>query len=128
MKLTYSVESFPTADQAPFFTAYLEGRLIISGENNQVIFDESGILLVELKNAIRQWLTNKDVEGGFVYESMDFEGVVLSFMVKDDRVIEFKSDLSEFSTEIGGSGKDLIDVLTEYCESLQAFIFSSARH
>lgn len=75
IKIDFSVDGFPNdLSESYSLTAYTEGTLKISVDE-EIIFDEPGILLIELFTSLHKWLSLLDDNNqlDYYYESMDFE-------------------------------------------------------
>jgi len=75
MKINFSVDEFPNdLSESYSLMAYTEGTLKISVDE-EILFKESGILLIELFTSLHKWLNTLDDYNqlDFYYESMDFE-------------------------------------------------------
>lgn len=71
-----------SGNPGPQLLSEIEGHLLIK-INDEVFFDESDILLLELAKELSDWISLGD--GDFLYYSMDYEdGPVLSFQEKQN--------------------------------------------
>lgn len=87
INITFKIDEFPVDRSQPYsLVTGIEGLLSIVS-NGDVFFQESGILLLELSNALESWLQkiNSDENASFYYASMDFEEEpIVAFDYRDD--------------------------------------------
>ncbi|AOR61135.1 hypothetical protein [Pectobacterium parmentieri] len=75
--IDFNYLTIPSVNPNPQLLSEIEGRLIIK-VNDEVFFDESDILLLELAKELSAWISVGS--GDFIYYSMDYEeGPILSF-------------------------------------------------
>lgn len=75
INITFNIDEFPLDRSQPYsLVAGVEGKLIIVNDEH-ILFQEPGILLLEFSNALESWLNKigADDNADFYYASMDFE-------------------------------------------------------
>ena len=95
IKIEFFIKEFPKdLSRSYALDAYTEGVLTIH-VNGKIVFDENGILLVELSNKLEPWVTQIDLdpdsEHNFYYASMDEE---------EEPVLAFNYDATDKSYRI----------------------------
>ncbi|TGL36889.1 hypothetical protein EHQ52_03180 [Leptospira koniambonensis] len=100
--------------------AYLEGSLRIIVDDI-VLFDYSGILLLEFALSLKQWIV-KFKQGyieDFIYESMDFNGTIIKFkLINSSYNIESVWQLAESVSLVEG---------VDLCRVSEGFIFDFSK-
>ena len=87
--LEFTIQHYPTDSELEYFTAYLEGEVVIK-VNQQVFLQEPYMLLAELGIKLKNWLAKKlEVLGPlpFKYFTMDHdesEGPIISLQPIDE--------------------------------------------
>ncbi|MFP1814091.1 DUF7878 domain-containing protein [Lonsdalea quercina] len=77
IKIEFNDLTIRSFNPSPQLISEIEGRLIIK-VNDEIFFDESDILLLELAKELCAWISAGS--GNFIYYSMDYEeGPILSF-------------------------------------------------
>ncbi|RKG52357.1 hypothetical protein D7V64_09805 [Acinetobacter cumulans] len=115
MKISYTIINGPKSSIIdPIVVSEIDGTLRIDVEND-IIFDEEDILLLEFAIYIKKWLKSyKDSD--FIYESMEFEEKpILSFEKVKDNLWKINSVwFSQDQTDIYVAQLELINACTKF--------------
>ncbi|EGT3573111.1 hypothetical protein F6R83_08915 [Citrobacter amalonaticus] len=87
IKIEYSNLTIGDVTSRPQLYAAVEGDLLII-KDNELIFSENGVLLLELAKEFNKWLGNQQED--FEYYSMDYEDAPILFFKEKNRKLEYR--------------------------------------